>query len=310
MSKAKFEESMGKIAAAIGDRPVDGTLAAFLNQAFAAEDAAFRDVEALCREGEADGWLCEREMGGIKFGRVIKPGGAAGRFSVDVVRMKDVKGPHHVHPTGEIGMIMPVAGDPEIRRGWARLVRRSAGLRPLADGHGRRRLRALPAARRQDRVHGKVGAARTGSCGAAAPARPRSSDLISVAKLIDLSVATAISSISSVTRPSARPMSVSLFELAAVVAVRVDVAEQLDHVVERGALGVAREAVAALGAAHRLHQPGAAEVAQHLGEVVGGNPVHFGDLGDRQLARGIARQLEGREQGEAGGLLELHRRVP
>lgn len=121
MSKAKFEESMGKIAAAIGDRPVDGTLAAFLNQAFAADDAAFKEVEALCREGEADGWLCEREMGGIKFGRVIKPGGAAGRFSVDVVRMKDVKGPHHVHPTGEIGMIMPVAGDPKfdgVGRGW------------------------------------------------------------------------------------------------------------------------------------------------------------------------------------------------
>ena len=45
----------------------------------------------------------------------------AGRFSVDVVWMQDCKGPHHVHPKGEIGMIMPVEGDAEfddIPRGW------------------------------------------------------------------------------------------------------------------------------------------------------------------------------------------------
>jgi len=34
-----------------------------------------------------------REAGGIKFGRAIKPGKEAGRFSVDVVRMKDIGGP-------------------------------------------------------------------------------------------------------------------------------------------------------------------------------------------------------------------------
>jgi hypothetical protein len=35
--------------------------------------------------------------------------------------MKDVKGPHHVHTTGEIGMIMPVTETAEfdgIGRGW------------------------------------------------------------------------------------------------------------------------------------------------------------------------------------------------
>jgi hypothetical protein len=121
MSKAAFEETMGRIAAAIADKPVDGTLAAFLNKTFSAGGADFKAVEALCREGEKDGWICDREMGGIKFGRVVKPGAGAGRFSVDVVRMKDVKGPHHVHPNGEIGMIMPVAGDPKfdgMGRGW------------------------------------------------------------------------------------------------------------------------------------------------------------------------------------------------
>lgn len=121
MSQARLEELMGEIAAAIGDKPVDADLAAFLDESFPGDGATFKAVEALCGSGEEEGWICGREMGGIKFGRVIKPGGGAGKFSVDVVRMKDVKGPHHVHPNGEIGMIMPIAGDPKfdgMGRGW------------------------------------------------------------------------------------------------------------------------------------------------------------------------------------------------
>ena len=121
MSQARFDELMGEIAAGIGERAVNADLAAFLNETFAEDGETFKAVEALCREGEADGWLCGREMGGIKFGRAIKPGTSAGKFSVDVVRMKDVKGPHHIHPTGEIGMIMPIEGDPKFDgegRGW------------------------------------------------------------------------------------------------------------------------------------------------------------------------------------------------
>jgi len=45
---------------------------------------------------------------GNRFGRVIKPAGALGRFSVDVVEMSDVVGPAHAHPHGEIDMIMPL----------------------------------------------------------------------------------------------------------------------------------------------------------------------------------------------------------
>jgi len=121
MSQAQLENLMGEIAAAIADQPVDGSLAAFLNKSFTGDGETFKAVEALCASGEAEGWICEREMGGIKFGRIIKPGGAAGKFSVDVVRMKDCKGPHHVHPTGEIGMIMPIDGYPKFDgagRGW------------------------------------------------------------------------------------------------------------------------------------------------------------------------------------------------
>ncbi len=57
--------------------------------------------------------MCDQEMGGIKFGRVIKQGPETHGFSVDVVQMTDLKGPYHRHPNGEIDMIMPIGGDAE-----------------------------------------------------------------------------------------------------------------------------------------------------------------------------------------------------
>ncbi len=121
MPRADFERIMSDIAATIGERTLDDGLTAFLNDSYPADGTIFQAVEALCREGESEGWLCAREMEGIRFGRVIKPGNEAGRFSVDVVRMADIKGPHHVHTQGEIGMIMPIESEAEfddMPRGW------------------------------------------------------------------------------------------------------------------------------------------------------------------------------------------------
>ena len=56
-------------------------------------------------------------------------------YSVDVVDMADIAGPHHVHPNGEIDLIMPIEGDATFDGrpgGWA--------VNP-------------PGSRRQDRVH-------------------------------------------------------------------------------------------------------------------------------------------------------------
>ena len=111
MSRESFEELVGAVASAIGDHPLDGDLETFLNTTFPADGAAFAELSTLCAEGEAEGWLVAREAGGIRYGRAVKPGGVAGRFSVDVVRMKNVEGPHHTHTTGEIGAIMPIDGD-------------------------------------------------------------------------------------------------------------------------------------------------------------------------------------------------------
>ena len=116
-----FDALVGSVATAIGDRPLDETLEALLNDRFGPGTEIFRDLARLCADGESEGWLMSREAHGIKFGRAIKPNTKAGRFSVDVVRMKDVKGPHHVHTQGEIGVIMPIEGKPRFDgkpEGW------------------------------------------------------------------------------------------------------------------------------------------------------------------------------------------------
>ncbi len=112
-ARDRFEAAIAAIVDGIGERPLDDALEAWLNEAYPTDSQAFTNLAALIGQGTAEGWLCQREAGGIRFGRVIKPRGAAGRFSVDVVRMDDVKGPHHVHPQGEIGMIVSVSGTPE-----------------------------------------------------------------------------------------------------------------------------------------------------------------------------------------------------
>lgn len=121
MSVDKFHDVMSDIATKLEGRSVDQAMAAFLNETYPVGGPAFTTLASLCAAGEKDGWLMMREHGGIKYGRAIKPGSSAGSFSVDVVRMKDVKGPHHIHTTGEIGAIIPISGAPKFdgfEPGW------------------------------------------------------------------------------------------------------------------------------------------------------------------------------------------------
>ena len=105
MTKEEFQGLVQQITRVAKGRPLDSTLAADLNAQFPTTGSAFRAIRAACDTGVAEGWMCEREQGGIKFGRVIKD---VDGFSVDVVEMADVVGPHHRHPNGEIDMIMPI----------------------------------------------------------------------------------------------------------------------------------------------------------------------------------------------------------
>lgn len=118
---AVFVDRVAEATGRIAGRPLDPSLADELNTAFPAAGPWFAAMVALCRQGCAEGWLCAREAGGIKFGRPVKPGAPTHGFSVDVVEMDDVVGPHHSHPNGEIDLVMPLddkAAFDGMTKGW------------------------------------------------------------------------------------------------------------------------------------------------------------------------------------------------
>lgn len=111
MTPQEFEALLRPMAERTRDKALDKALEAELNREFPAEGEAVQAVARACREAIAAGWMCNREAGGIKYGRVVKPVSELAGCSVDVVEMEDVKGPHHRHPNGEIDLIMPVTPD-------------------------------------------------------------------------------------------------------------------------------------------------------------------------------------------------------
>lgn len=107
-----FRGQIAELTARLAGRPVDAELDAWLNREHGPDSPTYRDLKAACEAGVAAGWLCNREGGGIRYGRIFKPADDLHGFSVDVVDMKDIAGPHHVHPNGEIDLVMPLEGDP------------------------------------------------------------------------------------------------------------------------------------------------------------------------------------------------------
>ena len=108
MNQSEFANVIATITARIEGRPLDAALEAHLNATVPADGDAFDTLARACRSGIAAGWMCNREHGGIKYGRVVKPSPATHGFSVDVVEMDNVAGGHHRHPNGEIDLIMPL----------------------------------------------------------------------------------------------------------------------------------------------------------------------------------------------------------
>jgi hypothetical protein len=116
-----FRAEVAALSAQIAGRPLDDALDTWLNREHGPASVTFAALKASCLQGVADGWLCQREGGGIRYGRIFKPADDLHGFSVDVVDMRDVVGPHHVHPRGEIDLIMPIDGDAQFNgrpAGW------------------------------------------------------------------------------------------------------------------------------------------------------------------------------------------------
>lgn len=120
MSPDSFRAQIAALTLQLVGRPIDDALGAWLNREHGPDSQTFRTLAANCRAGAAEGWLCNRGGGGIRYGRIFTPAPELHGFSVDVVDMKDIAGPHHSHPNGEIDLIMPIEGE-------ARLDGRSAG---------------------------------------------------------------------------------------------------------------------------------------------------------------------------------------
>ena len=121
MSKSAFQALVAQVTSSIAGHPVDASLQGLLAAKFPADGPVFKEIEAACHKAVAEGWMCEREHGGIRYGRVVEACEALSGYSVDVVHMTDVAGPHHRHPTGEIDMIMPISPDAKFDgtpRGW------------------------------------------------------------------------------------------------------------------------------------------------------------------------------------------------
>lgn len=120
-SQDAFSEAVTAITSRIAGKPVDSDLESFLNENFPPGGEAFDDLAELCRRGIDEGWLCDNEHGGIRFGRIINHGPETSGFSVDVVLMDNIQGPYHGHPNGEIDMIIPDTADAKFDgqgQGW------------------------------------------------------------------------------------------------------------------------------------------------------------------------------------------------
>ena len=108
MTPEQFRLQISELSAQIAGRALDTELDQWLNTEHGPHSATYATLRASCEAGVAQGWLANREGGGLKWGRIFKPADDLNGFSVDVVDMKDIAGPHHTHPQGEIDLIMPM----------------------------------------------------------------------------------------------------------------------------------------------------------------------------------------------------------
>ena len=121
MNVEQFKELMVPLADVLNGKTLHPGLSDELDEAFPADGDAFKEIERACFAAIDAGWMCSQGDEGRKFGRVIEPCPELHNFSVDVVDLKDIVGPFHRHPTGEVCMIMPVDENAKFDgkgRGW------------------------------------------------------------------------------------------------------------------------------------------------------------------------------------------------
>lgn len=97
----------------------DGTRAS-LGRAFPPDGPVVTRLGELFRTGVAEGWLCDKEIGGARLSRVAKPSEETAQFSIDAVQLGG-PGAWHRHTTGEVDLCFAAEGDPRFDgqpEGW------------------------------------------------------------------------------------------------------------------------------------------------------------------------------------------------
>ena len=137
MTPEQFRSQIAALTSQIAGQPLDARLDAWLNRTHGVGSATYSALKASCETGAKEGWLCNREGGGIRYGRIFKPADDLHGFSVDVVDMQNIAGPHHVHPNGEIDLVMPLQGDANFdgrSAGWVVMPAGTAHRPTVANG--------------------------------------------------------------------------------------------------------------------------------------------------------------------------------
>ena len=116
-ARTELDQFVQQVASLVGERNLDAALAADLNDVFGYGSEMRESLGRLIHAGESEGWVLSREAGGIKFDRPVKPGREAGHFSVDVVHMAEICGSHHIHVSGDIGVMSSLKGTPAFNGG-------------------------------------------------------------------------------------------------------------------------------------------------------------------------------------------------
>ena len=72
MSAIEFKDHIAKLTAQLVGRPLDADLDQWLNVEHGVGSKTYEQLKLSCQTGVAEGWLCEREGGGIRYGRIFK----------------------------------------------------------------------------------------------------------------------------------------------------------------------------------------------------------------------------------------------
>ena len=69
MTPTDLHQALAPLAAQIAGRPLDKALDTWLNAEAGPGSATDAAIKTACQQGVAEGWLCKREGGGIRYGR-------------------------------------------------------------------------------------------------------------------------------------------------------------------------------------------------------------------------------------------------